>query len=200
MDQVIADATGIVLAGGASSRFGSDKALAAWGEGTMVESVCAALLEVLPRVLVVAKPGQVRPAFDPRVSVVRDLRELRHPLSGLEAGLAACPTPWAFALACDMPFTGAALVRRLAAERDGVLAVAARCGGRDQPWGAFYSREVLPPLREHLKSRGSATAFLAVIRTRRVEVSEAGNEFFDLDDQAAYQAARALPGRLPQDA
>ena len=185
------DATGLVLAGGASSRFGADKALAAWGEGTLVSAACAALLEVLPRVLIAAKPGQVRPVQGSRVSLVWDLRELRHPLSGLEAGLAACPTPWAFALACDMPFAGAGLVRRLAAERGGVQAVAARCGGRNQPLGAFYSREILPELSEHLEARGSATAFLAGIRTRTIEVSTAGREFFDLDDRAAYREALA---------
>ena len=188
---MIADATGLILAGGASSRFGADKALAAWGEGTLVESACAALLEILPRVLIAAKPGQVRPVRDPRVSLVWDLREIRHPLSGLEAGLAVCPTPWVFALACDMPFAGAELVRRLAAERTGFAAVAARCGGRNQPWGAFYAREVLTQLSAHLDAQGSATAFLSKIRTQSVEVSAVGREFFDLDDQAAYREALA---------
>lgn len=191
VDQVIPDATGIVLAGGASSRFGSDKALAAWGATTLLESACAALLETLPRVIVAAKPGQARPLRDPRVSLVLDRRELRHPLSGLEAGLAACPTRWAFALACDMPFAGAGLVRRLAAEREGFEAVAVRQEGRDQPWGAFYSREALPALSAHLDAQGSATAFLEKIRTRRVEDAAAGREFIDLDDQDAYREALA---------
>lgn len=181
---MILDATGVVLAGGASTRFGSDKALAPWRGATLVEAACASLLEVLPSVIVVAKPGQARPAAGPRVSVVFDRRELRHPLSGLEAGLAACATPWAFALACDMPFAGAGLVRRLAALRDGAPAVAAR----GEPLGAFYSRAILPELSAHLDARGSANGLLSRVGARLVEPG-GGAEFFDLDDQARYREA-----------
>lgn len=189
MDQVIPESAGVVLAGGASSRFGSDKALAAWGGGTLVESACAELLKVLPCVLVVAKPGQVRPIRDPRVHLVRDLRELSHPLSGLEAGLAACSRPWVFALACDMPFASEGLVRRLSAEREGFDAVAVRCGGRVQPWGAFYSRSILNDLSSHLDAQGSATAFLESIRTKIVDDASVGRDFLDLDDPFAYREA-----------
>jgi molybdopterin-guanine dinucleotide biosynthesis protein A len=203
---MIADATGVVLAGGLSTRFGADKALARWDGGTLLESICLSLLGVLPRVIVVAKADRPRRVAGPRVSFVPDLRALRHPLSGLEAGLAACATPWAFVTACDMPFAGPELIRRLAGRRAGAQAVAARRDGRAQPFGAFYAREVLAPLTTHLDAGGSAAAFLDRLATRWVLEAPAGSErdFFDLDDQAAYREAlsaakieRAVPrGRL----
>jgi molybdopterin-guanine dinucleotide biosynthesis protein A len=189
---MIDDATGVVLAGGLSARFGADKALADWGGRTLVESVTLELLRVLPRVIVVAKRGQTRPAAGPRAVLVEDSRGLRHPLSGLEAGLAACATPWAFATACDMPFAGADLIRRLAALRPGAQAVAARVGGRAQPFGAFYARGILPVLSAHLDSGGSATSLLHRVETRWIDGGER-REFFDLDDEAAYREALARP-------
>lgn len=191
---MIDDATGIVLAGGLSARFGADKALAPWHGRTLVESVSLSLLQVLPRVIVVAKRGQRRPLAGPRTILVEDSRGLRHPLSGLEAGLRACPTPWAFVAACDMPFAGPDLIRRLATLRPGAQAVAAHSGGHAQPFGAFYAREVLPTLSAHLDAGGSAAAFLGRLATRWVDGKDAAaKEFFDLDDQSAYREALAWP-------
>ena len=191
---MIDDATGIVLAGGLSARFGADKALADWRGRTLVESVSLSLLQVLPRVIVVAKRGQRRPLAGPRAILVEDSRGLRHPLSGLEAGLTACPTPWAFVTACDMPFASPDLIRRLAALRPGAQAVAALVAGRIQPFGAFYARKILPTLSAHLDDGGSATSLLQRLETRWISADcDEDRDFFDLDDQAAYREALAWP-------
>lgn len=187
---MIEDATGLVLAGGASSRFGSDKASARWGDATLLDAVCRSLSEVLPRILVAAKPGQR--AAPAGAVLIADARGLRHPLSGLEAGLAAADTNWVFAVACDMPFAGPELVRRLAALRDGAQAVAVRRDGRAEPFGAFYAKRALAEVRATLDSGGSATRLLERLETRWLEVSadEAGaRAFFDIDDPAAYREA-----------
>lgn len=192
--QVIEDAAGVVLAGGLSSRFGSDKATAPWGGRTLLEAVCRSILKVLPRVLVVAKPGQPRPVALARVTLISDLRPLQHPLSGLEAGLSACPAPWAFAVACDMPFAGPGLIRRLAALRDGAQAAAVRRGGRVQPFGAYYARGVRPQVSAFLDRGGSATGLLESLATRWLdEPASAGGpdvaEFLDIDDPESYRRA-----------
>lgn len=193
MDQVIADATAVVLAGGRSTRFGADKALADWRGVPLAAAVAASLRGAFPRVLVVAKEGQERSA--PGAEVVRDARALAHPLSGLEAGLRACATPWAFVVACDMPFAGPGLAARLAPLRTGARAAAARWRGRLQPFGAFYARAALPELGAALDRGASATAFLEALEPRVLDLDDAETDLHDLDDRAAYDGARALAAR-----
>lgn len=99
----------IVLAGGASSRFGGDK-LAANLEGRPVlEHVLRAAAIVANPIVLVVGPDDPVPRLpgDLGVDVVlaRDAVAYRGPLAGLAAGLAALPRPFDVALivAGDMP-------------------------------------------------------------------------------------------------
>lgn len=194
MALLLADACGLVLAGGRSQRFGADKALAPWKGGRLMDAVVGALLAVFPEVLVVSKPGQARAFDDLRVRLIRDSRALAHPLSGLEAGLAASTLPWVFAAACDMPFLAPDLIRRLAAERPGARAVAARVGGQSQPWGAFYAKDALADVTAQLEAGGSAVGLLERLGARWLDLPAGAPAFTDLDDPAAYaRAAKETP-------
>lgn len=191
---MIDDITGVILAGGRSSRFGTDKALSAWKEGTLLQAAVANLLAVLPEVMVVSK-NQFRPAFGPRVRLLRDLRGESHPLVGLYSGLSVCPTPWAFVCACDMPLIRPELVSLLASRRADVEAVVPFWKGKAQPLCALYSRSCLPVLESVLGLQGSMTDFIERLRVRILPDDEAvkadpgGDSFRDIDDPAAYQEA-----------
>lgn len=186
--------TGVVLAGGRGSRFGSDKALAAWKGGTLLQAVVSNLLTVLPEVLVVSK-DQARPALGPRVRRINDREARRHPLVGLQAGLAACATPWAFVCACDMPLIRPELIRRLAALRLEAEAVVPVWRGHPQPFCAAYARGSLAALEMSLERPGSVLEFVRRLRVRWVVAEETaaddpeGQSFMDIDDPAAYREA-----------
>lgn len=122
----------IVLAGGASSRFGGDK-LAANLEGRPVlEHVLRAAAIVANPIVLVVGPDDPVPRLpgDLGVDVVlaRDAVAYRGPLAGLAAGLAALPRPFDVALivAGDMPSLVPAVLDLLAGTlaRDPSLGVA----------------------------------------------------------------------------
>lgn len=78
------------------------------------------------------------------------------PLAGLQAGLAACQTPWLVTSPCDCPALPVDLVARLlaAAETQGaVLAVAATADGL-QPAFQLCHRDLLPRLDAYLAAGG----------------------------------------------
>lgn len=78
------------------------------------------------------------------------------PLAGLQAGLAASPTPWLVICPCDCPALPVDLVARLlaAAEAgDASLAVAATADGL-QPAFQLCHRELLPRLDAYLAAGG----------------------------------------------
>ncbi|WP_420455786.1 molybdenum cofactor guanylyltransferase [Rubrivirga sp.] len=145
------DVTGLVLAGGGSTRFGRDKALAALGGVPFVALVHAALAAHAREVLVAT--GTEPRAYPVAARVVLDPVAGGGPLAGLAAGLADAETPWLLSAAVDLPYlTPAALRPLLAAPADGAdVLVATDPGGGRQPTCALWrTRTVEPVVAEHV--------------------------------------------------
>jgi molybdopterin-guanine dinucleotide biosynthesis protein A len=145
-------ACAIVLAGGRSSRFGSDKALALFRGEPLIAHVLRRLRGEdaargfaqgtgagFAQVAVVAKEPERYAAFG--AELLRDTSPLETPLAGLEAGLAASRHELVFACGADMPFAAdTALLDALfvaIAGRDAAVPVGA---GVPQPLCALWRR------------------------------------------------------------
>ena len=103
-----AGVTGIVLAGGASSRFGSDKLQATLDGRPLIERAIEAVGAVSAEVLVVVAPGDERELSAAArtgapVRRVEDYERFGGPLVGLLAGLEAAREPLAIVAGGDMP-------------------------------------------------------------------------------------------------
>jgi molybdopterin-guanine dinucleotide biosynthesis protein A len=95
-----------VLAGGASLRFGSDKALARIGGRTVLERMCDLLTAVTGSVTVIAPPA--RYSF-PKMQLLADRWPGEGPLGGILTALRATAKDsrgceWNLIVSCDMPF------------------------------------------------------------------------------------------------
>ncbi len=100
--------TGVLLVGGASSRFGSPKALARLGEETLAERAWRVLGEACEERLAVGK-GELELPFD----VLDDGVELRAPIAGVIAGLREATHEIAVFLPVDCPLVTPRLLRAL---------------------------------------------------------------------------------------
>lgn len=129
--------TGIVLAGGRSSRFGSDKLAAEFDGRPLLHHALAAVATVAGRILVMVAPGVEPPIpgeLATRVLVVHDPEPFGGPLVGLVAALAIVETPTAIVVGGDMPRMVPAVLRRLAvAVEPGRAAAVLEVPGRLQP-------------------------------------------------------------------
>ena len=141
------DVTAVVLAGGESRRFGSDK-LAAPLRGT---TVLDHLLRSLPARWPVVVVGPERPTVRP-VTWASENPPGGGPLAGIEAGLAVVASGFVVVVAGDMPDAGVAapdLVAGLRAQPPDVAAVVAQDdSGHANPLFAAYRaaavRDALP--------------------------------------------------------
>jgi molybdopterin-guanine dinucleotide biosynthesis protein A len=145
-----AGVTAVILAGGQSSRMGSNKALLPYRGGRFIESIHRQLAGRFEDLLLVTNtPEQY--AFLP-CRTVPDLYPGMGALAGLHAGLHASRTPHIFAVACDMPYLNDDLIRALLARRHQADVVIPESGQGLEPLHAVYGAGCLIPMEQSLRS------------------------------------------------
>jgi molybdopterin-guanine dinucleotide biosynthesis protein A len=140
--------TGILLVGGASSRFGSPKALAQLDGETLAERGWRTLGEACEHRLALGKASE---RLELPFPVLDDGSPVQAPIVGLIAGLRAAPTDLCVVLPVDCPRVTPALLLD--------LADACRDGARSQrgPLPGAYRRSALPALE-----RGGLAIYRAI--------------------------------------
>jgi molybdopterin-guanine dinucleotide biosynthesis protein A len=157
--------TGVLLVGGASTRFGSPKALARFGDETLAERAWRTLGEACDERLAV---GKTEDGLELPFPLRDDGSEVRAPLAGVVAGLRASPTDVAVVLPVDTPFVTPDLLRALTS----ACADAAATQTGSLP--AAFRKRALPVLERRLEAgRLALHEALAELETRRIEVDEA---------------------------
>lgn len=146
----IAGVTGVILAGGESSRMGSNKALLPYRGGRFIEAIHRQLAEIFDEVLLVTNNPEQYDFLPCRK--VRDIYPGMGALAGIHAGLHHAATPAAFMVACDMPYLNSDLIRHLATHADpgGVLIPESRHGL--EPLHAVYGKGCLAAIEATLLS------------------------------------------------
>lgn len=185
----------VVLAGGRGERLGRDKADVALGGKTLLErSLC--LLRPLSDDLVVAlRAGQGASA--PGARVVYDRAPHAGVLAGLAAGLGAVRHPYAFVVACDMPFLEPRLIGHLRSLAEGYDAVVPRREVGLEPLHAVYARHCVSAVLRALESgRRRVISFYEELRVRYVPEAELGQydpeqrAFFNINTPEDLERAR----------
>ena len=126
--------TGLVLAGGRSSRFGRDKLAVRIDGRTLLDSAIDGVTPAATEILVVAAPDGA-PELPDDARLVHDPIAFEGPLAGVAAGLRAAREPIVLVVGGDMPtLVGAVIDSMLAAlDAPGVEAVVLEHEGRARP-------------------------------------------------------------------
>jgi len=138
--------SGYILAGGRSSRMGTDKALLQLAGKPLIAHAVAKLRRICAEVFILGSD----PALAAYAPLVPDLHPNCGPVGGIEAALAHSTRDWNLILAVDMPFLPAAVLRDWAA-RTTAPAEANRVAmftveGRPQPAVCLLHQEVAPSI------------------------------------------------------
>ena len=164
-------ATGILLAGGKSSRMNRNKAFLELGGRPLVERSLAVLQTVFTEVLISSNKPELFARYD--VPVIKDEILGRGPLEGLYQGLKVATYDEAFFVACDMPFLEAELIRLLAKWIPEYDIVVPRLQSGPHPLHAFYHRRCLPAIKRNLEAgRLKVSDFCQACSVRYVEETE----------------------------
>jgi molybdenum cofactor guanylyltransferase len=189
------DVTAFILAGGKSTRMGTEKALVPLDGRTLLARALDLARLVAPDVRIVGDSAKFA-AFAP---VVEDVFRDCGPLGGIHAALRASSTELNLILAVDVPFVSLAfsqyLIRR--ALNASAVATVPRAGGGWQPLCAVYRREFADSAEEALRAgRYKIDALFDTVRVQAIEegeLAEAGFSpriFRNLNTKEELEAAR----------
>ena len=143
--------TGVILAGGAASRYGGlPKGLERVAGQRIIDRVAAALRHVTDELLLIANDPAAA-GWLPGTRVQPDIVPNAGGLGGIHAALQAAHTP-VLIVAWDMPFVPSALLARLRALGEGADVAVPESGSRRgvEPLCAFYAPSCLPAIEQSL--------------------------------------------------
>jgi molybdopterin-guanine dinucleotide biosynthesis protein A len=158
--------SGIVLAGGRSTRFGTDKLAATYRGRPLLEHAIDALQQTCDEIIVVVAADAPDPDL-PTVRVARDTTESEGPLAGLLAGLGSASCERALVVGGDMP----ELVRSV------LSAMLDRLDATDAGAVALHDGDLLRPLP-------------CAVRTDRADA--VAQDLFDAGERSLRALLRAL--------
>ena len=197
--------SGVVLAGGLSKRLGVDKGLRLLAGRPLVNHVVENIREHVDEVILVVASEEQKEIYQHVVEgaiIVTDMYPESSPLVGLMTGLSYCKHPYAFAVACDMPFVCGEAVEMLFAEAEGREgAVFEKPNGWIEPLAAVYHVETCLREAERLYREGDLrvrmiflslgdVALIPVERLRAVDPEL--HSFFDTDSEESFGLAERL--------
>jgi molybdopterin-guanine dinucleotide biosynthesis protein A len=163
--------TGVILAGGQSSRMGQNKALMSLGGKRLVDRVVEVMRNVFDDLLMVTNTPEVY--ADLSIPMVRDVWPDKGSLGGVYSAIYHAATPYCLVVACDMPFLQTAVLRYLVTQIHDYDVVVPDVLGELQTLHAIYSKACLQPIERRLETnRLRIVGFFPDVRVRTVTASE----------------------------
>ena len=160
----------ILLAGGKSSRLGTDKAKVKLdGESVMIQAI-AEKLSGLSEDIVVSTNGRRYEDITIPVRWAIDVRPGAGSLMGLYSGLLAAKHDYAVAVACDMPFINIELLKYMISLPRDYDALLPKIGEQTEQLHSIYSKNCLPKMEKYLNSGHlKITSFMDEIDVKYVD-------------------------------
>ena len=163
--------TGVLLAGGNSSRMGRNKALMPLAGRRLVDRALAVLAGLFDDLLMVTNSPDLY--ADLGIRMVPDIVTGKGALGGIHSAVHNAAAPHCLVVACDMPFLNAGVLRYLAEQRAEYDVVVPNVNGRPQPLHAVYGKACLQPIARRLESdRLHVVGFFPDVRVREVTANE----------------------------
>ena len=143
--------TGIVLAGGKSSRMGINKAFVPFNGKILIEHSISLMQRICDEVIISANSKQYETFGLP---VIHDNYQSIGPIGGIEAALSYTKTKHNLFIPSDTPFLTPTLYYELVKNLDDHQAIIPFVRRNQlEPLTAYYSKEILPLIKEQIKKK-----------------------------------------------
>lgn len=193
-----------IIAGGKSSRMGTDKAFVKIGEQTLIERILARVkaLQQAETLLITNKPEAFTQFALPTYT---DYIPEKGSLGGIYTALHYSQTAYTLVVACDMPFLNVDLLQYMIGliteKRSDYEVIVPRIDGYPQALHAIYHKACLEPIKSRLDAdKLKIIGFYDAVRVRYLEEAEYqafdpnGLAFFNANTPEELEEARRMAG------
>ena len=140
------DVSGVILAGGKSSRYGKNKAFAEIDGIPIIERVATVLQKLFKDITIISNtPEDYKHLGFP---IIQDIVKGLGPIGGIFTALSQIPCRYFFIAACDMPSLNEGLIRHMVSLRNKFDIIAPKIAWKIEALHALYSRDCLPHIKE----------------------------------------------------
>jgi molybdopterin-guanine dinucleotide biosynthesis protein A len=163
--------TGAILAGGRSTRMGTNKALLPFRGVRLIEGLLRKIRPLFPEIMVIANDPDTY--ADLGVPVFSDCIPEKGSLGGIYTAVSLSTFLQTFCIACDMPLANPAVIAYLRDRAAGYDVAVPRASGGYQPLHAVYSKTCLPHMEAMIRAdRLKIDRLFPAVRVLTVEEEE----------------------------
>jgi len=142
------DVTGIILAGGKSSRMGVNKSLLKIGNKTVIEIITDLMESIFEKnILSTNSPAEFNFL---KLPMVEDVYENCGPLGGIHSVLIQSKTERNFIISCDVPLMKREMIKYFVNYKSGKKIILSFASGYLQPLVGIYNKSLLPEIEKIL--------------------------------------------------
>lgn len=179
--------TGIILAGGKSTRIGREKAFLNVEGRPIIEILLSKLSSVFEEVFIVTNNKKKFGYFP--ANIVTDIFPDKGPLGGIHAGLVHSNSAYSFFTACDMPFLNMDIVMDMINKVEHYDIVVPKVKNRLHPLCAVYSKRCIPVIEDNLKKGNLRVKdVFKVLKTKIInKMDPEGGHFININTKEDYE-------------
>ena len=134
----IEEVSGVVLAGGMSSRYGKNKALVEFHGIPLIERVLGVMRPIFRHIIIITNTPDEYSYLE--LPMYQDIIKGLGPLGGVFTGLQVIPDNAGFFVACDMPFLNQGLIRHMVEIKADFDLVVPRISGYMEALHSLYDK------------------------------------------------------------
>jgi molybdopterin-guanine dinucleotide biosynthesis protein A len=150
------DISAAILAGGNSSRMGTDKALLKLGNETIIGRINETLKSIFADVIVVT--NKVTDYQFLGVPIYPDIYKKRGPLSGIHCALVRSKTEINFIISCDMPMISKEMINYIVEYSSDKPVKYCVIAGRHHYLAGIYNKSIIPKIEQLFLSNSKSIA------------------------------------------
>jgi molybdopterin-guanine dinucleotide biosynthesis protein A len=171
MVTVYKDVTGVILAGGKSSRYGTNKALVKINGIPLIENVIRVMGSLFQDLVLITNTPDEYAYLE--LPMYEDLIKGLGPIGGIYTALNSITNDAGFFVACDMPALNPDLIRHMVGIRDDFDVVVPEISGKMEALHALYAGRCIPALRRLIDRHEYQTIrFFSEVSVRHVKENE----------------------------
>lgn len=192
--------TFIILAGGKSTRIGTNKAFLNINNDFFIQILINKIINLGKNIIIVTNNINLYSFIqNNKIQIIQDIQPDKGVLMGLYTGLEYSKTDYNFVISCDIPFFKPNLGQYLWNLKDGYDVIIPKLSTGLEPLHAIYSKNCIKAIKKSLaENKSRLISFHADVMVRYVQENEILTldpqliSFFNINTMSDYQKAQEL--------